>query len=173
MSDQDTDHPFRVGVYDTVPQAMRAVRELLAAGFTRDELAVICSDKHKEHFFEGVPTPEPAGAFTTEGIVTGGAVGAALGGLVLIGSSIFLGGAPLLVGAPMLVGGGALAGSFTGAMMTRGLEKEIADYYDQAVQFGKILVAVELYGEGAPQRLAQAADILARAGAVPVPLVEG
>jgi hypothetical protein len=58
-------------------------------------------------------------------------------------------------------------------MMTRGFEKEIADYYEQAVQKGKILVAVEVHGAGEEQRLAKAERILAEAGSEPVALPEG
>jgi hypothetical protein len=58
-------------------------------------------------------------------------------------------------------------------MMTRGIEKETANYYDQAVVGGKILVAVEHHGPQAEKRLAQAEQILAAAGAESVPLAEG
>jgi hypothetical protein len=57
-------------------------------------------------------------------------------------------------------------------MMTRGIDKEVANYYDQAVVQGKVLVAVETStpDEG---RLGRAAKILAAAGAEPVALPEG
>jgi len=71
------------------------------------------------------------------------------------------------------VGGGALAGSFAGAMMTRGFEKSAADFYDQAVQSGQLLVAVEVHGPDSEPKLAEAERILHEAGAVPVPLPEG
>ena len=57
--------------------------------------------------------------------------------------------------------------------MTRGFEKEIADYYDAEVRLGKILVAVEVEGEGHQARLAEAERVFAEAGAEPVALVEG
>ena len=170
---QHVEKPFRVGVFDTVAQADAAVRNLLGAGFTRDQLAVICSDKYKEHFFKSLPTPKPAGSYTGEAVVAGGAIGATIGGLALAVTALATGGATLLAYGTILVGGGALAGSFTGAMTTRGFKKEIADYYDQAVQRGKILVAVELEGEGHEARLAQAERILAEAGVQPIALTEG
>jgi hypothetical protein len=55
----------------------------------------------------------------------------------------------------------------------RGVEKEAADYYDQAVQQGKLLVAVELQDPSDAGRLAKAERILAEAGAEPLPLPEG
>src|SRR5262245_11694078 len=144
MATQTVEKPIRVGVYSTVPQADQAVRNLLAAGFRKDELAVICSDEYKEQFFRNVPTPEPSGSHTPEGIVAGGVIGATIGGLLLAASAIVTGGATLLIAGPALIGGGAIAGSFTGAMVARGLEPDVADYYDQAVKLGKILVAVEV-----------------------------
>ena len=79
MQTPKSDKPFRVGVYDTVAQADRAIRNLMATGFTKDQLAVICSDKYKEQLFQDLPTPEPAGSHTPEGIVAGSVVGAAIG----------------------------------------------------------------------------------------------
>jgi hypothetical protein len=165
--------PVRVGIFDTVGAADRAVRGLLAAGFRKEELAVICSDKYKEQFFADVPTPDPAGRHAAEGVVAGALTGATLGGLALAVTALTAGAAGLLMAGTVLVGGGALAGSFAGAMMTRGFEKSAADFYDQAVQSGQILVAVEVHGPDARARLAEAERILHEAGAVPVPLVEG
>ena len=173
MHSHRPDKPVRVGVFSTVAAADHAVHHLLAAGFRKEELAVICSDKYKEQFFREVPTPGPSGSHTAEGIVAGGVVGAAIGGLMLVASALATGGAALLVAGPALIGGGAITGSFTGAMVARGLEPDVADYYAQAVQVGKILVAVEVHGEGAEPRLAQAERILAEAGAEPVALVHG
>jgi hypothetical protein len=176
MNQQTVEKPFRVGVFDTVAAADRAVHRLLDAGFSRDELAVICSDKHKERLFkeEHLKTPQPSGSSSTpEAIPVGAAVGAAIGGLALVATTVATGGLGLLAVGTILVGGGALAGSFTGAMMTRAGEREISLYYAQAVEFGKILVAVEVHGPDSQARLAQAERILQEAGTEPVPLIEG
>jgi hypothetical protein len=174
MTTQGIEKPFRVGIFSTVAQADRVVRRLRDAGFSKDELAVLCSNETKAEHFSDLPS-EPRGAGYTPGaIVTGGLIGATIGGLALGATALVTGGATLLAaGGTVLIGGGAIAGSFTGAMMTRGLQKEIADYYDQAVQLGKILVAVEVHGEGSEAKLARAEQILAEAGAEPVALVEG
>jgi predicted ABC-type sugar transport system permease subunit len=86
----------------------------------------------------------------------------------------------LAVGGPALVvlGGaglvtGAVVGTFLGAMLSRGTEKEAADFYDQAVERGKLLVVVEIHQPGADERLAVAERLLADAGAEPLPLPEG
>ncbi len=64
-------------------------------------------------------------------------------------------------------------GGFLGAMLTRGIEKEVANFYDQAVAQGKLLVAVEIHGSNSERRLALAEQILAREGERPLPLPEG
>jgi hypothetical protein len=69
--------------------------------------------------------------------------------------------------------GGAVAGGFVGAMMTRGLEPEMANFYDQAVQKGKILVGVECRGDDAADRLGTAERILRAKGAETLSLPEG
>jgi hypothetical protein len=176
MAQQPVEKPFRVGVFDTVEQADRAVHRLLDAGFTKDQLAIICSDKHKERLFrkEHLHTPEPSGSvYTPEAIPAGAAVGATIGGIALVATAVATGGVGLLAAGTVLVGGGALAGGFVGAMMTRAREREISLYYAQAVEFGKVLVAVEVHGPGSEARLAEAERILAEAGTEPVPLVEG
>jgi len=175
MTQQTVEKPFRVGVFDTVAQADRAVHRLLDAGFTKDQLAIICSDKHKEHLFEQEhlrTLKSGDSSYTPEAVPAGAAAGAVVGGIMLAASAIATGGISLLAGT-LLVGGGALAGSFSGAMMTRADEPEASLYYAQAVELGKVLVAVEVHGPDSAARLAQAERILAEAGTQPVPLVEG
>lgn len=165
--------PYRIGVFDTSAEAERAIQSLLDAGFRKEELAVLCAEKCRTQFASEVPTPSPAGELTPQAIATGGVLGATIGGLTLAVTALASGGASLLAAGTVLIGGGALAGSFTGAMMTRGFEKEIADYYDQAVQSGKILVAVEVHGDKAQARRARAEEIFKEAGKQPVALGEG
>ncbi len=164
--------PVRVGVCNTVEQAEQAVGRLLQAGFPREQLAVICSHEYKDHFFRAVPTPEPSESHTVAATVAGGIVGAAIGGLALAATPLVAGGAMLLAYGTALIGGGAVVGSFSSAMLSRGVEKENAGFYDQAVQRGKILVAVEIHTHDAAQRLAEAEHILAEVGAHPFALEE-
>lgn len=175
MTQATVEKPIRVGLFDDVADADRAVQHLLEAGWRKKQLAVLCSDAHKEKFFRDLPHPGGiSGEYTPKAVVTGGVIGATIGGLVLAATSLATGGAVLLAAGSVLIGGGAIAGSFTGAMSTRGFKKEYVDYYDQAVQKGKILIAVEDHGENSEPRLAEAERILAEHGAeVGVPLMEG
>jgi hypothetical protein len=60
-----------------------------------------------------------------------------------------------------------------GAMMTRGVEKELANFYQQAVVEGRILVAADVNRQDTRRTAAKAAEVLAAAGAQPLPLREG
>jgi len=161
----------RVGIFDTVVDADRAVRNLLAAGFSKKELGVLCSMQSLKSFFPDLAEPHLAKAHSTQTIPAGGAVGASIGGLALaVLAATTTGGLGILAAGAILVGGGALAGLFAGAIY--GIEKAKGEYYDQALQQGKILVAVDLEGEQ-PTRLAEADQILAEAGAAEVHAIGG
>lgn len=165
--------PFEAGVFSNIDDASRAVHGLLQAGFTKDHITVLCSDETKERYFQEFEHQEPAGTFTPAAAVVGGTIGAALGGLSVIAAAVATGGAALWAAGPITAWAGGVAGGLVGAMMTRGVEKELANFYQQAVMDGQILVAAEDHGADHDARLAQAARILADAGAKPVPLREG
>jgi hypothetical protein len=165
--------PVRVGVFSRIAQADRAVRDLVAAGFRKEEITVICPTCTPEKY-QDYHRDDPAGAHAATAAAGGSAIGALLGGLVGTAVGVASGGTALLVAGPLLsaMGGGAVAGGFIGAMMTRGMEREVANFYDQALEKGQILVAVETERDDDP-RLAEAERVLARAGADPIPLPRG
>jgi hypothetical protein len=164
--------PVRAGVFTTVAQAQDAISELIAAGFRREQISVVCSDEHKERYFREFHDQDPAGSHTPEAVATGSAIGATVGSVAAGAVGIATGGLPLIVAGGIGLMAGAVWGGFLGAMMTRGLEKELANYYDQEVQAGKLLVAVEDKGSHLPP-LETAERILAEAGAEPLSLAEG
>jgi hypothetical protein len=167
------DRNYEVGVLATVDEAEAAVRQLLDAGFTTEEVTVICSDENKERYFRPFEHQEPAGTFTPQAVLAGGAIGALLGAIPVIGAAVATGSVVLWVAGPAIASALGVAGGLVGAMSTRGLEKEIANYYQQAVLDGLILVAAEAKGANHKQRLEQAAKIFTAAGARPVALPEG
>jgi hypothetical protein len=79
--------------------------------------------------------------------------------------AIGTGGVALLPAAGLLVGGGAIAGGFSGLIMADGYSRGVGEYYEQAIQLGKIVVGVQIEGGGSEARLEQAARILAESGA--------
>ena len=167
------DRPIRAGVFETVAAADAAVRALLDAGFTEDQITVVCSNEAVEAKFRPFEHQEPAGTHTPAAALTGGAIGAVIGGLSAAVATVATGGAGLLIFGGLAAWAGGVVGGLGGAMMTRGVEKELANYYDQSVQAGKILVAAEAPHRDDVAALARASQILADAGAEPVPLREG
>jgi hypothetical protein len=169
----DGSRPFRVGVFASLADADRAVAGLLDAGFTKDQITVLCSDKAREAHFRSFEHEQPAGSHTAAAAATGGAIGAALGGLTAIAGAAATGGVALLAAGGLAAWTGGVVGGLVGAMMTRGVERELADYYDQAVLKGRILVAAEAAGDEEKGSLAEAERVLREAGAEPVSLPEG
>jgi hypothetical protein len=165
---------LEVGVFATVDDARRAVRGLLDAGFTNEQITVICSDETKERYFREFEHQEPAGTHTPAAAVTGGTIGALVGGLTVVASAVATGSLALWAAGPISAWAGGVAGGLVGAMMTRGVEKELANFYQQAVMEGQILVAAEVDDRHpAKPSLGDAAEILARSGAQPLNLPEG
>src|SRR3954470_7426166 len=165
--------PLEVGVFNSVEDARRAVQGLLGAGFTNEHITVVCSDETKERYFREFEHQEPAGTFTPGATITGATIGALLGGLTVVASAIATGGLALWAAGPITAWAGGVAGGLVGAMMTRGVEKELANFYQQAVVSGRILVAAEAHGMNRSQMLAKAEKILADSGAQPLPMEEG
>jgi hypothetical protein len=169
MSAHADGRPIRLGVFTTTHQATQAIDRLLAAGFSHRQISVLCSNEVKEEFFKDFSNPPLPEERLPGAIVTGATIGAVLGGLITLGVTMAAG-INLAAGPVAMAIFGAIVGGLIGAMMTRGGTREIADYYDQAVTHGRILVSVEDRGKGNASRLAQAEQILAEAGAEPVPL---
>jgi len=165
--------PVRGGVFSTVPATEEAVRRLLTAGFRKEQITVICSDDTKERYFREFEHQEQAGVNTPAAAATGGAIGATVAGAATGAIGVATGGLPFLVAAGIGIMAGAVWGGFIGAMLTRGMEKEAANFYDQEVQRGKLLVTVEEHDPAHRPTLADAERILASAGAEPLALPEG
>lgn len=174
MNESKSSYPVRMGRFPTPEQADDALRRLRDAGLRDDEITVICPAALHERFarFHEV---EPAGAHTAIAAAEGGAIGAVLAGIAAATIVATSGGTALVAIGPLLaaVEGGAIAGGFVGAMMTRGVEHSVADAYDQALEDGQILVAVESHGPESDERLAGAERALNDAGGHAVALVAG
>jgi hypothetical protein len=144
------------------------VRRLHDAGFTWEEITVICSDEKKEELFPEKTQKAPTGSLDNEALNVAGAGLLGLGTVAVAAALLSTAGtAVMIIGA---FAGIAAAGTFTSLMATRGFESEATDYYEQAVQEGKILVAVEVSGSDAEARRARAAEIISAAGADVLPL---
>src|SRR5688572_6565002 len=89
------ERPVRAGVFDTVAKTEEAVQRLLAAGFSKDQITVVCSDETKERYFREFEHQQPAGTNTPAAAAIGGTVGASLGGLAAGAVGVATGGLPL------------------------------------------------------------------------------
>lgn len=171
QSESSEPKKVHVGIYDRIAKADQAVLALVAAGFPKEQITVICptctKDKYEEYHKQ-----EPSGSHTAQGVAAGGGIGALLGGLSAAAVAAASGGTALLVAGPLLAGSGigAIVGGFVGAMMTRGMEPEVADFYDQALESGQILVAVELTDEVTQDQIDRADRVFAATGAEQVTL---
>src|SRR6266851_2672913 len=159
------ERPCRVGFFASKAKAERAVRDLTAAGFTKDELAIISPSEQKEKVAPSVPRAELPGSHGAEALAEGSAIGAAIGGIALAATAIVSGGSALLPAIPVLVGGGAIAGGFSNLILSDGYGKGVGEFYLDALHKGKIVVGVEVEGEDSTARLEEAERILANAGA--------
>jgi hypothetical protein len=164
--------PLRVGVFDTIEQGDAVVSELLGLGFTVGQITVVCSEASIQRHFAAFEHEDPSGTHTPKAALTGGILGATLGGLAAVAGVAATGGVSLLAAGGLALWTGGVVGSLVGAMMTRGVEKEAADYYDQSVARGKILVAAEQKGPGKAGMLAEAEKVFERHGAHPMPMPE-
>lgn len=168
MADIVSGNDFRAGFFATIPLADAAIRNLLAGGFTEDQMAVICPERHRDHFPPGISKAERPGTNAAPAIVGGSLAGATLGGLALAATAIATGGVGLIPAIPVLLGGGAFAGGLSSLFVSDGYGEETREYYQRAVQQGKIVVGVELKGDDNRPKLAQVEAILLKSGADPV-----
>ncbi len=168
-----TQRPVRAGVFADVASATAAVDGLLAAGLRVEHISVICSDATKAAHFSRYAHDAPAGATTASSAGAGAVVGGIAAGLVAVSVVLATGGLAIVAVGSLFAGAGAVAGSFVGAMLSRGVEHEVANYYDQALAAGDILVAAEVAPGDDMALLDRAADVLRDAGARPLALPQG
>src|ERR1700687_3193366 len=154
MTQQISEVQSHAGAFETIAEADQAIRRLLAAGFSKDQLVVICPAKFQDHFRPKVPQAETPVAGAEDAIVKAGIVGASLGGLALAATVLTGGGAA--VAAAVLIGGGAIAGGFSNLIISKGYEEEADDHYKEAIAQGRIVVGVEVPGADGGGRLAEA-----------------
>ncbi|SFB07736.1 MULTISPECIES: general stress protein [unclassified Bacillus (in: firmicutes)] len=136
-----------VGVYDHGDEAVRAIEELKAQGYERDDISVVARDKDE---VEAIHTE--TGTKADEGLATGAATGGVLGGLAGflagVGALAIPGVGPIIAAGPIaatLTGAavGAGAGGLAGALIGMGIPEDEANRYESDVKSGKILVLVD------------------------------
>lgn len=128
-----TKAPVRAANYTSVESAREAVQALKAAGFSRDEISVVCSEEHAhEHF--GVPVQETGLKKSEYALNSAAAAGLGLGAATILGSLVLSSGATLF--AIRAFAGLAITGTLVSLFASRGLDRETTDFFEQSLQEG-------------------------------------
>src|SRR5205809_97031 len=100
-----------------------------------------CSTIAQPRSSQSLAISTSAGTKTPKTAKTGGVIGAVVGSAIAVTTLVATGGLAILVIGPLCAGTGAAVGTFIGAMTSRGVEHQAANYYDQALRRGQLLVA--------------------------------
>ncbi len=158
-----------VGLFDSFSEAQSVVKELVDAGFKRDQISLIANDakgEYAKYAADGGKVADAAGAGAVGGTVVGGLAGllTGLGALAIPGIGPVLAAGPLLGFAAAGAGIGAATGGLLNGLVAAGIPKDEAGYYAEGVRRGGTLVTVHT-----DDRMAQqASDIMTRSGAVDI-----
>src|SRR5271168_407094 len=134
------------GIYQNEKQAERTVEDLLAAGFSNDDISVLLpNNQGTKDFAHDKGTKAPEG--TAAGVTTGGVIGGTLGLLAGIGVLAIPGVGPLIAAGPIMaalagLGVGGAVGGIIGALVGMGIPEYEAKRYEGRVKQGGILLSV-------------------------------
>jgi hypothetical protein len=154
------------GIYQNDKQATRTLDDLLAAGFSSDDVSVLLPDvRGTKDFAHDKSTKAPEGA--AAGVTTGGVVGGTLGLLAGIGVLAIPGVGPFLAAGPIMaalagLGVGGAVGGLIGALVGMGIPEYEAKRYEGHIKAGGILLSVHC---DTSQEIARAKDLLKYTGA--------
>jgi len=134
------------GIYKSSMAAERAVDQILAAGFSNNDISVLLPDsRSSKEFAHEKNTKAPEG--TAAGVTAGGVLGGALGVLAGIGSLAIPGVGPIIAAGPITaglagVGVGGAVGGLIGALVGMGIPEYEAKRYEGRVKNGGVLLSV-------------------------------
>lgn len=145
-----------VGLFDDITEAHSVVNELVNAGFDRDNISLIASDR--DEVYSGYLdrdadvdmelAAEEGAEGALAGAVTGGAIGGLAGVLLGLGALAIPGIGPIVAAGPVVAGLtgagiGSVVGGLTGALVSWGIPEEEAGYYAEGIRRGGTLVGVK------------------------------
>jgi hypothetical protein len=134
------------GIYTTTNQAEEAVNQLMAQGFSDDDISVLLEDNNSSRqFAHEKNTKIPEG--TTTGATTGGVIGGTLGLLAGLGALAIPGVGPLIAAGPIMgtlagIGAGGTVGGLIGALVGMGIPEYEAKRYEGRIKDGGVLLSV-------------------------------
>jgi hypothetical protein len=154
------------GIYKSSAQAERAVDQIVARGFTHNDISVLLPDnKSSKEFAHEKNTKAPEG--TTTGVTTGGIVGGTLGLLAGIGTLAIPGLGPFIAAGPIMaslagLGVGGAVGGLIGALVGMGIPEYEAKRYEGRVKDGGVLLSVHC---DTSDEISRAKEVLTETGA--------
>src|SRR3984885_4148392 len=154
------------GIYTNEATAEAAVDQLIAGGFSNDDVSVLMSDvRGSKDFAAEKNTKAPEG--TAAGVGVGGVVGGTLGLLAGIGALAIPGVGPLIAAGPIMgalagLGVGGTVGGLVGALVGMGIPEYEAKRYEGRVKDGGILLSVHC---DSSEEISRAKEILKSTGA--------
>src|ERR1700732_3896613 len=154
------------GIYSNEATAQTAVDQLLAGGFSNDDVSVLMSDVQGSRDFAAEKnTKAPEG--TTTGVSVGGVVGGTLGLLAGIGALAIPGVGPIIAAGPIMgalagLGVGGAVGGLIGALVGMGIPEYEAKRYEGRIKEGGVLLSAHC---DTSERIRLAKDILKQTGA--------
>src|ERR1044071_441261 len=113
------------GLFKARSSAERAIEDLVAHGWSRDDISLLMSDATQGREF-GLAMASKA----PEGAATGGTIGGVLGAIAA---------------------GLVAAGGLTGALIGRGIRKQGARFFNEEIEHGGILIGVSTHDDRAGQ----------------------
>lgn len=139
-------------IYKDRKAAAVAVNQLLADGFSRDDVSVLMSDATRGREF-AVESHSKAPEGAAVGAATGGVLGAVAAGLVAIGviaaPGIGLVAAGPIVAALAGAGAGGAVGSLAGSLVGMGLPEHEAKLLADEIKEGSFLIGVHAHDDRA------------------------
>ena len=154
------------GIYKSGGQAEHAVDQIVAAGFSNNDISVLLPDNQSsKEFAHEKNTKAPEG--TVAGVTTGGVVGGTLGLLAGIGALAIPGVGPLIAAGPIMgalagLGVGGAVGGLVGALVGMGIPEYEAKRYEGRIKDGGVLVSIHC---DSSEEVTRAKQLLKQTGA--------
>lgn len=135
------------GIFSSYSDFSNLIETLNMRGYREDDISVLMSEStHKQYFAPQENTKAPEGA--TVGSISGGVLGALIGGLTAVGSVVIPGG--IMVAGPVIAAlsagaVGAVTGGLIGGLVGSGIPEHEAKFFEDALkEQGRILVVAHI-----------------------------
>jgi Heat induced stress protein YflT len=136
------------GIFPDRRSAENAIVDLKAAGFDPERIGIVMRDRS-----DARQVAEDQDVSTTAGAVTGGVLGGTAGALLAATGALAIPGVgPFITGGVLATLVGGAAGWLVGALAGLGLSRDEAEYYQNRVEQGGVLVTVDPQGRDVEAR---------------------